>query len=210
MVVRNLPRRTQADRRARSRSALLESAARGLSVTGTATSFSSRWPVRPVTRAARSTPVQGQGGARAGGDRLGRRDVETGGRPARGSRVRSGGGTDRAGAWARGLLPARRGPRGHGTEARVQRPGSSRGATSRAGGRQPRQALHPSHPRRPEAGRDPARPPARTVALAFFGAMEGTVIELAGRAPHDELLAARAAAGVLGLDPSTTTNPEER
>jgi AcrR family transcriptional regulator len=50
-------------------------------------------------------------------------------------------------------------------------------------------------------GTIPAGPPARVVALAFFGAMEGTVIEVAGRAPHDELLAARAAAGVLGLDP---------
>ena len=59
-------------------------------------------------------------------------------------------------------------------------------------------------------GAIPPGPPARTVALAYFGAMEGTVIELAGRAPHDELLAARAAAGVLGLDPSATTNPEER
>jgi AcrR family transcriptional regulator len=50
-------------------------------------------------------------------------------------------------------------------------------------------------------GAIPAGPPARVVALAFFGAMEGTVIELAGQAPHDEVLAARAAAGVLGLDP---------
>jgi AcrR family transcriptional regulator len=48
------------------------------------------------------------------------------------------------------------------------------------------------------AGSIPAGPPARTVALAFIGAVEGTVIALAGRAPHDELLAARAAAGVLG------------
>jgi hypothetical protein len=29
------------------------------------------------------------------------------------------------------------------------------------------------------------------------------VIALAGQAPHDELLAARAAAGVLGLDPAS-------
>jgi AcrR family transcriptional regulator len=50
-------------------------------------------------------------------------------------------------------------------------------------------------------GTIPAGPPAGVVALAFFGAMEGAVIELAGRAPHDEVLAARAAAGVLGLDP---------
>jgi AcrR family transcriptional regulator len=48
-------------------------------------------------------------------------------------------------------------------------------------------------------GTIPAGPPARTVALAFIGAMEGTVIQLAGQAPHDEVLAARAAAGVLGL-----------
>ena len=51
------------------------------------------------------------------------------------------------------------------------------------------------------AGTIPAGPPARAVALAFFGAMEGAVIQLAGQAPHDEILAARAAAGVLGLDP---------
>ena len=31
--------------------------------------------------------------------------------------------------------------------------------------------------------------------------MEGTVIELAGQAPHDELLTARAVAGVLGIEP---------
>jgi AcrR family transcriptional regulator len=55
-----------------------------------------------------------------------------------------------------------------------------------------------------EAGRRdgsmPPGPPARVVALAFIGAVEGAVIALAGQAPHDELLAARAAAGVLGLD----------
>ena len=50
------------------------------------------------------------------------------------------------------------------------------------------------------AGTIPAGPPARAVALAFIGAMEGAVIELAGQAPHDEVLAARAAAGVLGID----------
>jgi AcrR family transcriptional regulator len=49
------------------------------------------------------------------------------------------------------------------------------------------------------AGTIPAGPPARAVALAFIGALEGAVIELAGQAPHDELLAARAAAGALGL-----------
>ncbi len=50
-------------------------------------------------------------------------------------------------------------------------------------------------------GSIPPGPPARAVALALVGALEGAVIALAGQAPHDELLAARAAAGVLGLDP---------
>ena len=48
-------------------------------------------------------------------------------------------------------------------------------------------------------GSIPPGPPARTTALAFFGALEGAVIAVAGQAPHDELLAARATAGVLGL-----------
>jgi AcrR family transcriptional regulator len=43
-------------------------------------------------------------------------------------------------------------------------------------------------------------PPARAVALALIGALEGVVITLAGQAPHDELLAARTVAGVLGLE----------
>jgi AcrR family transcriptional regulator len=57
-------------------------------------------------------------------------------------------------------------------------------------------------------GTIPDGPPARTVARAFFGAIEGTVIELAGQAPHDELLTARAAAGVLGID--YDPSPERR
>jgi AcrR family transcriptional regulator len=48
-------------------------------------------------------------------------------------------------------------------------------------------------------GSIPPGPPAATVALALVGALEGAVIVLAGRAPDDELLAARAVAGVLGL-----------
>jgi AcrR family transcriptional regulator len=55
-----------------------------------------------------------------------------------------------------------------------------------------------------EAGRRdgslPPGPPARAAAVAYWGALEGTVIALAGRAPHDEELAARAVAGVLGLE----------
>ncbi|MGI5531360.1 TetR/AcrR family transcriptional regulator [Streptomyces syringium] len=62
-----------------------------------------------------------------------------------------------------------------------------------------------------EAGRKadtiPPGPPARAVALAFVGALEGTVIALAGQAEHDELLAARTAAGVLGLDPLAVNRP---
>lgn len=50
-------------------------------------------------------------------------------------------------------------------------------------------------------GSIPPGPPLRAVALAYMGAVEGAVIALAGRAPHDERLAARAAAGVLGLEP---------
>jgi AcrR family transcriptional regulator len=49
-------------------------------------------------------------------------------------------------------------------------------------------------------GSIPPGPPAGTVALAFMGGLEGAVIALAGQAPHDEELAARVAVGVLGLD----------
>ena len=48
-------------------------------------------------------------------------------------------------------------------------------------------------------GAIPPGPPVRAVARAYWGALEGTVIALAGQAPHDELLAERAVAGVLGL-----------
>lgn len=48
-------------------------------------------------------------------------------------------------------------------------------------------------------GSIPPGPPAKAVALALIGALEGAVITLAGQAPHDELLAARTVAGVLGL-----------
>jgi AcrR family transcriptional regulator len=43
-------------------------------------------------------------------------------------------------------------------------------------------------------------PPARAVALGLVGALEGAVIALAGNAPYDEQLAVRAVAGVLGLE----------
>ncbi|HEV3047975.1 MAG TPA: TetR/AcrR family transcriptional regulator [Solirubrobacteraceae bacterium] len=51
-----------------------------------------------------------------------------------------------------------------------------------------------------KAGSIPPGPPARAVAMALLGALEGTVIALAGHAPHDELLAASAVAGTLGVD----------
>jgi AcrR family transcriptional regulator len=49
-------------------------------------------------------------------------------------------------------------------------------------------------------GSIPPGPPAKAVASALLGALEGAVIALAGHVPHDELLAARAVAGVLGID----------
>lgn len=51
------------------------------------------------------------------------------------------------------------------------------------------------------AGKLPAGQPVRAVALAFVGAVEGTTMALAGQAAHDKLFASRAAAGVLGLPP---------
>jgi AcrR family transcriptional regulator len=54
-------------------------------------------------------------------------------------------------------------------------------------------------------GSIPPGPPAVAVALALIGALEGAVITLGGRAPYDELLAERAVAGVLGLDRQALT-----
>jgi len=51
-----------------------------------------------------------------------------------------------------------------------------------------------------KAGSIPPGPSAREVAQALSGALEGAVIALAGHTSHDELLAARAVAGVLGID----------
>ena len=45
----------------------------------------------------------------------------------------------------------------------------------------------------------PPGPPPRVLALALFGALEGLVINLAGKAPFDEELAERVVLGVLGL-----------
>lgn len=48
-------------------------------------------------------------------------------------------------------------------------------------------------------GSIPQGPPAKALALAVQGAIEGIAITVAGRSPHDADLAARAVAGVLGL-----------
>jgi hypothetical protein len=62
-----------------------------------------------------------------------------------------------------------------------------------------------------EAGRQdgslPSGPPATVVARAYFGALEGAVIALAEQAPHDELLAARAVAGLLGVQSCRPREP---
>jgi hypothetical protein len=51
-------------------------------------------------------------------------------------------------------------------------------------------------------GAIPSGPPPRVLALAYLGALEGLVINLAGQAPFDELLAERAVVGLLGLPPA--------
>ncbi|MEV0647544.1 TetR/AcrR family transcriptional regulator [Phytomonospora sp. NPDC050363] len=50
-------------------------------------------------------------------------------------------------------------------------------------------------------GAIPEGPPARVIAAAYLGALQGVAMELAGQAPHDEVLAERAVRGVLGLPP---------
>jgi AcrR family transcriptional regulator len=58
-----------------------------------------------------------------------------------------------------------------------------------------------------KAGSIPPGPPARAVALALLGALEGAVIALAGQTPYDEILAARAVAGALGIDSRRAERP---
>jgi AcrR family transcriptional regulator len=60
------------------------------------------------------------------------------------------------------------------------------------------------------AGAIPPGPPPRAVALALVGGLEGAVIFLAGQAPHDEELAGRVVAGALGLAPSARRSRRER
>ncbi|MDQ3985226.1 MAG: TetR/AcrR family transcriptional regulator [Actinomycetota bacterium] len=53
-----------------------------------------------------------------------------------------------------------------------------------------------------ETGAIPPGPPPRVMALAVMGALEGLVISLAGQAPFDELLAEKTVLGLLGLPPA--------
>ena len=50
-------------------------------------------------------------------------------------------------------------------------------------------------------GSVPAGPPAQAIATGLAGALEGLVIQLSGQAPHDAVLAERLVRGLLGLPP---------
>ena len=53
-----------------------------------------------------------------------------------------------------------------------------------------------------EGGGLPPGPPPRVLALAYMSAVEGVVISFAGQAPFDELFAESVARGVLGIPPA--------
>ncbi|MGH3475230.1 MAG: TetR/AcrR family transcriptional regulator [Nocardioidaceae bacterium] len=53
-------------------------------------------------------------------------------------------------------------------------------------------------------GTVPAGPPAKAIASGLLGALEGLVIQLAGQEPLDTLLAERLVLGLLGLGPSAS------
>jgi AcrR family transcriptional regulator len=59
------------------------------------------------------------------------------------------------------------------------------------------------------SGAIPPGPPPRDTALALIGALESVAIQLAGRAPHDIELVERAARGLLGLPPAAVPTPME-
>jgi hypothetical protein len=50
------------------------------------------------------------------------------------------------------------------------------------------------------SGTIPPGPPARALAAAYLSAIDGLAIGLAGRTPHDQVLAERAAVGLLRGD----------
>lgn len=57
------------------------------------------------------------------------------------------------------------------------------------------------------SGAIPPGPPVRAMARAYLGAVEGLVINLAGQAPFDAVLAERAVRGLLGLPPDPAPAP---
>ncbi|MDA2805920.1 TetR/AcrR family transcriptional regulator [Nocardiopsis suaedae] len=58
-----------------------------------------------------------------------------------------------------------------------------------------------------ESGALPPGPPPEETASAYFGTLQGVTIALAGRAPHDVRLAEGAVRGVLGLPPAAPGEP---
>lgn len=56
-------------------------------------------------------------------------------------------------------------------------------------------------------GAIPAGPPVRVMARAYFGAIEGLVINLTGQAPFDAVLAEQAVRGLLGQPPAPAAAP---
>lgn len=61
-----------------------------------------------------------------------------------------------------------------------------------------------------KAGSIPAGPPAQTLAIAGIGAIEGIAIQVAGAVPHDALIAERAMLGMLGVAPQNPPRDASR
>jgi hypothetical protein len=55
-------------------------------------------------------------------------------------------------------------------------------------------------------GAIPPGPPARVLAGAYLGAIEGLMISISGQAPYDVILAERVALGLLGLAPGEVSD----
>lgn len=61
-----------------------------------------------------------------------------------------------------------------------------------------------------KSGAIPPGPPPRALALGYLGAIEGVTIQLAGQAPFDALLAERVVLGLLGLPPASASSDVDR
>lgn len=200
MPVRNVPRRSQEERRARSRSALLESAARGLSRHGYGNLV-----LEDVAREAgysRGALYHQFAGKEGLTLAVVRWVNETWWREVAEPAHAEGDPLAELLALARGharycrrdvarvmmALQVEFGARRHPVGAEIKR--ISRELASRCS-------------RLIEAGRQqgaiPPGPDARMVARAYWGALEGAVIAIAGRTDEDEALAEQVARGVLGL-----------